>query len=162
VTAPKIAAVLLVTAVVLMGGAWQLQNTAAHDLAGAQEAQSREVENVDSSPPDPKDYEAILATLEHSIEIRKAIEVQLQAIESSVAALEGRQAEAARTAATAREELLRIARALGGAVEASGASLERVSILESRLQISARLARLIVQELAELDHKLGPTAGGRP
>jgi hypothetical protein len=162
VIAPKVAASLLASAVVLMGGAWQLQNSAAHDLAGAREAHGREVANDDSSAPDPKDYEAILATLEHSIEIRQAIEVQLEAIESSVAALGGRQAEASQTAATAREELVRIASALGGAAEASDASLKRVAILEDRLQISARLARLIAKELAELDHKLGPTAGGRP
>jgi hypothetical protein len=159
---PRLVAVLLGIAVILMAGAWQLQSSAAHDLQRAQEAQDRDVPESDSEPPDPDDYRAILDTLEHSIEIRRDIELQLQAIEGSIASLEGRQTEAAETATSAREALVAIANALGGAADASNSSLDRVSVLQDRLGLSARLARLIAQELEELDHKLGPTAGRRP
>ena len=118
----RIAAILLGIAVTLMAGAWQLQSSAGADLAAAQSAQSRETEQSDSEPPDPDDYRAILETLEHSIVIRKEIEVQLQAIEGSISSLEERQAEAADTATTARDALLAIAKALGGAADASNAS----------------------------------------
>jgi hypothetical protein len=158
----RIAAILLGIALLLMAGAWQLQSRAGADLEAAQEAQSRETQESDSEPPDPDDYRAILATLEHSIVIRRDIEEQLQAIESSIASLESRQAEAAVTASTARDALLAIARALGGAADASNASLGSVDTLKDRLGVSAELARLIAEELEELDHKLGPTAGGRP
>ena len=158
----RIAAVLLGIAVTLMAGAWQLQTSAARDLDKAQVAQAREVEEVDSEPPDPADYRAILDTLQHSIEIRREIEIQLQAIEGSIASLESQQAEAAETASSARDALLAIAQALGGAAQASTSSLDRVDVLEGRLGISSDLARLIAEELEELDHKLGPSAGGRP
>jgi hypothetical protein len=152
-----VALVLLAVATFAVGSAWQLQATAAHDLARARYLQSVEVPDPGGDPPQPEENRRILDSLQDSIEIRREIEVTLQRVEGAVRSLSTSQAASEQTSERAERELGHIAAALGGAVDASGASLQRLGTLRDRLDASARLARLIAEELEELDHRLGPT-----
>lgn len=147
-------------AVALLAGSWQLQETAAADLAEAQRLQAEEVDGRGGEPPKVSDNRKIVAVLEESIGIRREIEGDLVAIEEAIHSLQARQLEAAQTTASARVELAGIADALAGSVAASRESKEGLDALTRRLRISARLAALIAEELEELDRKMGPSAGG--
>jgi hypothetical protein len=149
--------VLLTVATFAIGGAWQLQATAAADLTRARALQDVEVPDPGGDPPRPDENRRILDSLRDSIDIRREIEDTLQRVETAVRSLSVRQAESALASESAGRELGRIAIALGGAVGASGASVSRLGTLHGRLEKSARLARLIAEELEELDRRLGPT-----
>jgi hypothetical protein len=152
-----VALVLLGVATFALGGAWQLQATAAAELAQARHLQDVEVPDPGGAPPRPDENRRIRDSLRDSIDIRRDIEGTLQGVEAAVRSLSTRQAESALASERAGRELERIATALGGAVDASGASVRRLGTLRKRLQMSARLARLIAEELEELDRRLGPT-----
>lgn len=147
-------------AVALFAGAWQLQETAAKDMAEAQRLQQAETEDGGGEPPKVSHNRQIIAVLQESIAIRRDIEGDLVAIEDAVHSLQARQLDAAQTTSAARDGLAAIARALGGSVAASAESREGLGTLTRRLRTSARLAALIAQELEELDRKMGPSAGG--
>jgi hypothetical protein len=152
-----VALVLLAVATFALGSAWQLQATAAADLARARDLQDVEVPDPGGEPPRPGENRRILESLRDSIDIRRDIEGTLQRVEAAVRSLSIRQAESALTSESARRELGRIATALGGAVDAAGVSVSTLGTLHGRLHKSARLARLIAEELEELDRRLGPT-----
>jgi hypothetical protein len=152
-----IALVLLAVATFAVGSAWQLQATAAADLARARDLQEVEVPDPGGEPPRPDENRRILDSLRDSIDIRREIEGTLQRVETAVRSLSVRQAESARASERAGRELDRIATALAGAVDASSTSVSRLGTLHRRLEKSARLARLIAEELEELDRRLGPT-----
>ena len=158
--APRIALGALGVAVTLLAGAWQLQETAAADLAEAQRLQAEEVDGGGGEPPKVSDNRKIVAVLEESIGIRREIEGDLVAIEEAIHSLQARQLDAAQTTASARVELAGIADALAGSVAASRESKDGLDALTRRLRLSARLAALIAEELEELDRKMGPSAGG--
>jgi hypothetical protein len=118
--------------------------------------QSKEVGSDDGAPPSAADNRAIIASLERGIAVRKKIDEQLQLIESSVANLAQRQAEAEEITRLAFEEVGAIGRALGGASGAARRSVDRLGDLRLELRRSAELARAIAEELEELDRKMGP------
>jgi hypothetical protein len=152
-----VALVLLAVATFSFGGAWQLQATAANELARARDLQDVEVPDPGGEPPRPGENRRILDSLRDSIDIRRDIEGTLGRVETAVRSLSTRQADSALASESAGRELGRIAIALGGAVGASGASVSRLGTLHGRLHRSARLARIIAEELEELDRRLGPT-----
>ena len=158
--ASRIAAGALIVAVALFAGAWQLQTTAAADLAEAERLQAEEVDGGGGEPPKVSHNRQIVEVLRESIDIRRDIEGDLVAIEEAVHSLQARQLEAAQTTASARSELAGIADALASSVAASRASSDGLAALTSRLETSARLAALIAEELEELDRKMGPRAAG--
>ena len=158
--ASRIALGGLAAAVALFAGSWQLQETAATDLAGAQRLQGREADGGGGAPPKVSHNRQIIAVLQESIGIRRDIEGDLLAIEDAIHSLQARQLDAAQTTASARQELAGIARALAVSVAAAEGSQRGLGVLTGRLRSSARLAALIAQELEELDRKMGPTAGG--
>ena len=159
-TATRIVVGALGVAVALFAGAWQLQDSAATDLAEAKRLQSAEAEGGGGEPPKVSDNRQIVAVLQESIGIRRDIESDLVAIEDAIHSLQARQLDAAQTTAGARVELAGIADALAGSVAASKESRAGLGTLTRRLRTSARLAALIAEELEELDRKMGPTAGG--
>jgi hypothetical protein len=140
-------------------GAWSLQGSAAADLLQAKEFQQREVPNSDASPPSPEQNRRIIASLDQGIDVRRQIDEQLRSIESSVISLSERQTEARDVTQLALKEIERIAEALGGADRSATAAVGRLDTLRDRLRSSARIARLIARELAELDRKMGPSVG---
>lgn len=156
----RIAALALALAVVLLAGSWQLQATANADLAEAKRLQSADEGGGGGDPPKVSENRKIVDVLEESIDIRRAIETDLLAIETAVRSLQARQIDAARTTGVAGTELALIGDALAASVAASGASRDGLSRLTAGLEESARLAALIAEELEELDRKMGPTAGG--
>ena len=140
-------------------GAWQLQRSAAEDLIEARVVQSRKIGSNDSPPPSPAENRAIIASLDRGIAVRKKIDDQLRAIESSVASLAIRQQEAEDITKLAYREVAAIGRALGGATGAAQRSVTRLGRLRLQLRDSAELARAIAEELEELDRKMGPGGG---
>lgn len=153
-----LAVVFLALAVAAVGAAWQLQASAGADLRQAAALQAREVPDPGGDPPDIADYEAILEELTEAIRVRQKIESRLVIIEDTVALLNQQRTEGVARTSEGAEALADIGASLGAAVEAARASRTRLDGLESRLEVSARLARLIAEELEELDRRLGPSA----
>lgn len=158
----RLALVLLAAAAVTSFGAWQIQSAAARALERAHDVQQRPVPEDDSPPPRVEDYRAVLDTLNESIEIRRDIDSVLAELESVVSGLREAQTEAERISDQAMRQLDLIAETLGGAATAAERATGRLGTLSDRLGTSARLARLIAEELEELDEKLGPSVGERP
>jgi len=140
-------------------GAWSLQASAAKDFVQATQIQQRTVPESDAAPPSPKENLAIIASLERGIEVRRQIDEQLRSIESSVTALSAQQGEASDVTTIALAEMERIAAALGGAGRSARTAVGKLDDLRARLRASSRLARLIAEELEELDRSFGPPVG---
>ena len=155
-----LAVALLALALAAAGVAWWLQAAAGADLKQAAIVQGREVPDPGGEPPNIADYEAILEELTEAIGVRQNIENRLVIIEDAVATLNQQRTEALGRTVAGAEALDDIGARLGAAVEAAGASRTRLGVLDSRLEESARLARLIAEELEELDRSLGPSADG--
>ena len=139
--------------------AWSLQASAAADLQEARRVQERDTTAEGGKPPSPEQNREIIASLNESIAVRQLIDEQLQRIEASVQALSGSQRAADAVTVAALSEIERIAAELGGAGRAARSAVGRLGQLEAKLRSSARLADLIADELAELDRKMGPSAG---
>lgn len=153
-------AVLLVSAAAASSLiAWSFQASAASDLQEAKRVQERDTTAEGGDPPSPKQNRQIIASLNESIEVRRQIDEQLQRIEASVLALSGSQRAADQVTETALDEVQRIAAELGGAGKEARSAVGRLGDLKAKLRSSARLAELIADELAELDRKMGPSAG---
>jgi chromosome segregation ATPase len=136
---------------------WQLQASAHSDLRRARSIQEKEVSESDSRPPNLKQYKAVLETLSKSIEIRTEIDGRLEKLESIVRSLDSRRKDSEEIAEAGRAQLTAIAGTLGGASGAARRSVKELGGLGDRITVSARLSRLIAEELEELDHNLGPT-----
>lgn len=148
---------LLVASVVMMGASWGFQSEAAGSLEKAQTLAGREVEEGGPGGEVIDDYRAVLDSLNYSIELRFEIDSMLSDVEGIIVRLQKRSDAARLTADESRSELEMIARTLGGAVRAAQSSFADLGALRGALTVSGRLASLIAAELAELDHKLGPT-----
>lgn len=142
-------------------GAWAFQASAAADFGEARVLQGRDIASSGVEPPSPEQNREIIANLDRGISVRRQIDTQLQSIEASVAALSEQQTLAGEVTNRALEEVRLIARSLGGANEAASSAVGRLGSLRQQLKTSVRLARLIAEELEELDRKMGPD-GGRP
>ena len=140
---------------------WALQGRAADAFRDARELQSRETHS-DAEPPSPDENEAIIAALGDAIGVRRSIESVLVRIEGDVRFLSEQQEQAQTIAGQADEQLTAIGGSLAASVDASAHSITRLSRLKGALQRSAELARLIAEELEELDRNLGPSAGRGP
>ena len=159
-----LAKVSVVLVAIAAGGAlagWQLQGQAADALNEAKVFQAREVASQ-GEPPSAEENEKIIEVLSEAIDVRRSIEEILVQIEDDVLVLRQQQEQAGRITEQADTQLAAIGSSLAGAVDASGSSQRRLGRLEAALGRSATLARLIAQELEELDRKMGPSAGGRP
>jgi hypothetical protein len=161
-SAGVLATVLLSAAALLAGIAWQTQSNAARNLSLAYELSGRDLPESDSSPPSIESNEKVIQVLSESIGIRRDIDGLLQRVESDVEYLRGAQEDANATTESVRSQLVAIAEKLGIAVGAADTSAGKLAHLDGRLAESARLARAIERELAELDRKLGPSVGRRP
>ncbi len=159
-TPVRISTILLAVAITTGFGAWSIQSSASSAMETTLRLQTTDVPEPDAAPPSLDQNRRILEVLGASIDIREDIDALLADVEASVAGLRQRQAGALALANRGRDELEAIGRSLGGAVDAGGASVERLRALRSRLTTSLALARRIARELAELDAKLGPGAGG--
>ena len=155
----KITVVLLAIGAAGSLAGWALQGRAADAFRDAKDLQSRETES-DTQPPSPKENEAIIAALGDAIEVRRSIEEVLVSIESDVRFLSDQQAQAQQITGQADSQLNAIGGSLAASVEASARSIDRLSRLERLLRRSSVLARLIAEELEELDRNMGPSAGG--
>lgn len=155
----KLAALILVIAVAFTGIAWQVQAAAARALTRAHELQERDTDDDGSPPPSTAENRHVLAVLDESIRIRKEIDDMLGVVESSVAGLRRSQSRSQAIAVSGRRQLEAIGGALGGSVGATRSSVARLRQLDSSLDTSVTLARLIAEELEELDRRLGPTVG---
>ena len=155
-----LAVALLAVAVAAAGAAWLLQAAAGDDLRQAAVMQEREVADPGGDPPDIADYEAILEELTEAIEVRQDIESRLVIIEDTVALLKRQSIEGRGRTIEGAEALTDIGAGLGAAIDAAKKSRTRLGVLDSRLEESARLARLIAEELEELDRRLGPSGDG--
>lgn len=153
----RIVAGLLALSCVQLGAAWLWQSQAASDLGTARRLSETEVEESGGGAQSLEDYRAVLATLNESIGIRSEIDGHLSEVERIIAELRSQQAVAEATAAEARAQVSRIAEALGGALDAARDSIGSLSSLGGGVETSATLARLIADELEEMDRKLGPT-----
>jgi ABC-type transporter Mla subunit MlaD len=154
---PWVSVVLVGLSGVLSVAAWLLQSSAQSDLSRARKIQAAEVPESDAAPPDLDQYQAILDTLDRSIRIRTEIDGRLATLEKLVRSLDSRRKDAEEIATAGREQLDAIGRTLGGAAGAADRSVARLEGLGGRIQTSGRLARLIAEELEELDRSLGPT-----
>lgn len=148
---------LLVAAVAFGVIAWQMQSSAASDLARTLEVQQDEVGGGGGEPPDVSDYRRILQTLNRSIAIRKDIDSSLSRIESAVEALRSEQEKAAAISTAGKQQIEGIATTLGSAAGAAETTARDLSTLDGHLAKSKRLSRLIAEELEELDRTFGPT-----
>lgn len=153
---------MLFAAAVLSCGAWALQAAAAADLHRALEIQAQEVPDPGGGPPSLDEYEAVLTTLDSSIEIRRNVDSLLGEIEAAVGRLEGRQDASLDIVSEAVATLEAIARSLDPSVAAARSSRSHLTDLRGALAHSVRLARAIAEELEELDRKMGPSAGDGP
>ncbi len=152
----RIAAVALAVASVGFGIAWSLQVSAASILSRTAEIQGAEVPESDAAPPDVDVNFAILDSLKESIEIRRQIDGLLGEIEGNVDDLRSQQGRAEDISGLARNELTRIGATLGGVADAAEQTVADLQTLEDRLARSRQLARLIAEELEELDEGFGP------
>ena len=157
----RISLILLAIATAASMGGWLLQERAADAFRDAQDLQGRETES-DTEPPSPDENEAIIAALQDAIEVRRSIESVLVRIENDVSFLGDQQEQAKLVTSQADEQLTAIGGALAASVDASTRSVNRLGRLERALERSAELARLIAEELEELDRNMGPSAGQRP
>jgi hypothetical protein len=148
---------LLCAAAVLSIVAWQVQSSALDDIKRARRVQGSEVPESDAPPPDLEQYAQILDTLDESIEIRKQIDGRLAKLEALVRSFDARRKDSEEIAVAGRGELLAIGRILGGAAGAADRSVTRLRDLGGQIGTSARLTRLIAEELEELDRSFGPT-----
>jgi len=157
----RTALAVLALAVVVGGAAWRLQADAAAETATAAQVQLAPAPHGHGRAPSLRQNERVLVGLNRSIAIRRRIESVLSRVERVVNELGGRERQARGLAAFAGRQVRRIAVTLGGAVSASRRSIAGLGVLRGDLRTSAFLARLIDRELARLDRKLGPTAGGK-
>lgn len=157
----RITVILLAVGTVASFGGWLSQERAADAFRGARELQARETSS-DVDPPSPGENEAIIAALQDAIEVRRSIEAVLVRIEDDVSFLSDQQEQAQQITGQADEQLSAIGGALAASVEASTQSVTRLGRLEDALRRSAELARLIAEELEELDRNMGPSADRRP
>ena len=153
---------LLAFAVFFAVIAWQLQAAAARDLERAHELQGKEVPDEGSPPPSTAENRKVLAVLDRSIEIRTDIDGLLRVIERTVGDLQNNQERSRAIAVVGGDRVRAIAETLGGTLDATRSSLRNLSDLRGRLDRSVELARLIADELEELDRKLGPTVARNP
>jgi hypothetical protein len=137
--------------------AWRVQESAHSDLSRARSIQGREVPDSASKPPDLEQYRAVLDTLGRSIRIRTEIDGRLEKVESIVRALDSRRRDSEQIANAGRAQLTAIAGLLGGASGGAQRSVRGLRGLGDGIAASARLSRLIAEELEELDRNLGPT-----
>ena len=157
----KVTVILLAIGAAGSIGGWTLQGRAADAFRDAKELQSRET-GSDTEPPSPDENEAIIAALGDAIEVRRSIEEVLVSIENDVRFLGTQQDQAQEITSQADTQLNAIGGSLAASVEASTRSIQRLSRLERLLRRSSVLARLIAEELEELDRNMGPSAGGGP
>jgi hypothetical protein len=151
-----IAAGVMLFAAALGAGAWAVQSAAAHDLVHARAVQGREVDDGGASAPDVEQYRQIIETLDRSIAIRKQIDGLLSDIDRQVAAVDRERGKAEEIAIGGRREIERIASTLGGASGSAHRTVAKLRSLEISIGESARLSRLIAEELEELDESFGP------
>jgi hypothetical protein len=156
--ASKLASLFLAVAVISLFLAWQMQNSAGDALAAARSLQEMEIAEGGAEPGDVGDYRAIVDTLDRSIEIRSEIDALLGEVERIMRGLNATQGQAIATATTTRTEIARIGTTLDGSVEASADALAGLRQLRDKLRRSGVLARLIADELEELDESIGPPA----
>ena len=147
---------LLVIAVVTSAVGWQFQERAAATLANSRRINLAAVPESDSAPPTTEHNQQIVDSLKRSTEIRRMIDGLLTDVSASVRRLGASQEVAAALAARSRSLITHVGGSLGGSVDAADASLVNLERLALRVGESRRLAELIVQELAELDRRLGP------
>ena len=153
---------LLSLAVACGGVAWRLQAEAATALERATEVQESPVPEARGAPTSLEEYREVVRALQESIEVRGRIDHLLTRVEGVLGTLGEHQDDAAAVTAAAEGRLEEIARTLGGAERATDLSVVQLRQLGGRLGSTARLARLIAEELEELDRSLGPSAGGSP
>lgn len=156
----RLIAALLAVSVGCGAGAWRLQADATDTLVRALAVQRSEVPEAPGEPPSLEEYRQVIDALQRSISLRQGIDDVLSEVESAVLSLRESQGAASAVAVGAEGEVAEIGALLGGARESAGRSLERLGELGGSLETSVRLARLIAEELEELDRKLGPSAGG--
>ena len=160
--ASRLALVALALAVIAGGAAWRLQSDAAAETATALAVQRAPVPQGSGRPPSLQQNQQILVGLNRAIAVRRRIESVLSRVERIVGTLGGKGRQASRLAAFAGGQIRGIAATLGGAVTSSQRSTAGLHALRLELETSETLGRLIDRELAKLDHKLGPSAGGKP
>jgi hypothetical protein len=159
----RLGTALVASAVALSAYAWHVQSGAANMFAEARALQARtRSDGASGIGPELRDYRAVLATLERSIEIRRAIDGLLARAEAAVASFDAARAASQDIAVSATEELDALGAELSAAVGAARAGGAALGPLERRLARAARLMALIAAELKELDRSLGPTLGERP
>jgi hypothetical protein len=157
VTVQWVSVGLLAVAGLVALSAWRVQSSALSDIERARKVQEAEVPDSNSQPPDPDDYAGIVQTLKKSIEIRTDVDKKLSTLESLIRSFDARRKDSEDIAEASRSELGLIGRTLGGAAGAADRSVTRVRDLGGKIGTSARLSRLIAEELEELDRSLGPT-----
>ena len=149
---------LLVLAAVAQLAAWRVQGDAADALVEAERVSTAETGDSGVSPPQLEEHKAILDVLNASIDVRQQIDDTLTSLETVVIELQAAQGRSRSISNQAARETQRIAMILGGATEATDASLARLSDLRAHLQRSSELARAIAVELERLDDNIGPGA----
>lgn len=154
--------IVAIVGVVLGLGGWILQSSATSALQKALEVQQREVPDDGGAPPSLGQYRAVVTTIEDSIGIRQNIDSLLGGIESDVEALVATQSDSRRVVADALDSLTSIAGKLDSSVTSARDSSDRLSALRERLRRTYVLARLIADELEELDESMGPSAEREP
>ena len=152
-----LACALVAVGALAMGAAWKAQDRASDLLAEARAINEATVPESETDAPSPEVNREIINNLDRAVVVRAEIDRSLQEILELVRGVDQRQRSSRELLAQASDDLSGITLLLDHAVaEASGSStgLRRTT---GDLKVSRRLARLIAEELEELDRKLGPT-----
>ena len=160
--AARASLVLLAVATACGAGAWRLQAEAGELLKQAVAVQEAEVPEEGGSSPSLEEYQDVVEALEESIALRSRIDALLSRVEELTSALGRQQQEAAAVTAEAESRLDEIGGILGAARTEARRSGEQLTVLLESLGRTPRLARLIAEELEELDRSLGPSVGRSP
>jgi hypothetical protein len=147
--------ILLGGAAFAFGTAWRIQAVAAERLELTKAIQDRTIPEVETDHPSPEVNRKILQNLAKAKGVRAAIDQTLREITASVETLRDRQGDSRRTIERSRARLLRLVRALGTATRPARSSAAGLDASVGTLHGSARLGAEILQELKELDEKLG-------
>lgn len=153
---------LLGLSTILGAAAWAVQSEAEGLLERAIAVQEEPVPPAEGEPPALEEYRDVVGALEESIALRQEIDDLLSRVEELVGSLREQQGSAADVTASAGERLEEIGRILGSARHSARSSGGRLSGLADTLGLTPRLARLIAEELEEMDRRFGPSVGGSP
>lgn len=153
---------LLAAAAALGSAAWLVQSQAGEMLERAVDVQRSPAPASDGEPPRLEEYRDVVGALEESIALRGEIDDLLARVEQLTGELRGLQASATEVTGGARDRLEEIGRTLGGARRSARLSGGRLRGLTGLLGATPRLARLIAEELEELDRRFGPSIGAAP